>query len=142
MSKISVFVDSDVIISSLISPTGAAYILCRESELERYISNASKKELLTVVERLNIQKKELEELIANECKIVEVTKEKEEIVRQFKDYTSDSNDCHIVAGAKKSKAKFLITYNVRHFKIDKIKKDFGIIVFRPAQLLQYLRSRE
>ena len=142
MSKIPVFIDSDVIISSLISSTGAASLLCKELEIDRYISNRSNKELSIVVERLGIQKDRLEELITDNCKMIEITESKKIIVTQFGKYTFDLDDCHIVAGAKKSKAKFLTTYNIRHFKIDKIKDDLGIIVLRPAQLLQYLRSRE
>lgn len=47
-----------------------------------------------------------------------------------------------MAGAVEIKAKFLLTYNIRHFQRQKISEDFGIVVFTPAQYLQYLRSLE
>ena len=42
---LKVFVDSDVIISSLISSTGAACILLNQKDLDLFISNVSLKEL-------------------------------------------------------------------------------------------------
>jgi len=60
--------------------------------------------------------------------------------RRFNYYTNDPNDIHVVAGAVLASVDFLLTYNVRDFKIDKIKKDFNLICLRPAQFLQYLRS--
>ena len=58
----------------------------------------------------------------------------------FGQHSRDPNDAHIIAGAVKAKAQFLLTYNLKDYKIDKIKKDFGIIVTTPAKFLQYLRS--
>lgn len=66
----------------------------------------------------------------------------EKIHKDFKDYTWDPDDAHIVAGAAEAKTKFLLTYNIRHFNIQKIKEDFDITVLTPAQYLQYLRSLE
>ncbi len=51
-----------------------------------------------------------------------------------------TNDAHIVLGAKQAKGKFLVTYNIKHFLVEKIREDVGIIVLTPAFLLQYLRS--
>ena len=72
--------------------------------------------------------------------MIVIEKTQHEIKERYKDYVEDLNDAHIVAGAAESKAHFLITYNIRDFKIEKIKKDFDIIVLTPGMFLQYLRS--
>lgn len=88
-----------------------------------------------------MDEKKLRMLIAKRCSIVRMKESVAAIKENFREYTSDANDAHIVAGAKHAKVSFLVTYNVRHFNVERIKKDLGIIVVRPAQLLQYLRSR-
>lgn len=141
MSKRAVFVDSDVIISSLLSEKGAAYFLLNEQKDKFTISNLSKKELRKVADRLEIGQDKLESLTKG-LKTIKLTQDLTKIKRDFEDYTSDVNDAHIVAGAVKAKAKFLLTYNIRHFKKHKINKDLGIVILTPAQYLQYLRSLE
>lgn len=135
-----VFVDSDVIISSLISSTGASYFLLNQtSNLEFYISNISEKELTEVADRLEINQDKLQNLLKKRFKEVQI----EDLVKiklNYSEYTIDLDDIHIVAGAKESKVNFLISYNTRHFKIDRIRQDFNIVVMTPATFLQYLRS--
>lgn len=135
-----VFTDSDVVISSLISKKGAAYLLINQSNLKLFVSNYSKEELERVVDRLDLSKNKLKSLLKRKFKTVKLVSELEKIKEQFIDYVLDSNDAHIVAGAKKAKSRFLISYNIRHYKQEKIIKDFNIIVTTPAKLLQYLRS--
>lgn len=137
-----VFVDSDIIISSLISSKGAAHLLLKEQKGNFIISNISKKELEKVVKRLRLEQSQLQNLIKNSLKTVNLREEIRVIKEKFKGYTSDLNDTHIVAGAAKSKARFLLTYNIRHFSAQRIKEDFNITVLTPAQYLQYLRSLE
>ena len=135
------FLDSDVIISSLISSSGAAYLLINNvQDLELHISNLSVKELEIVVERLNLGKDQFNQIISNRCQKVELKDSNQKIKEKYKDYVLDIDDAHIISGAKEAKVRFLISYNLRHYKLDKIKADFGIIVMTPAQLLQYLRS--
>lgn len=142
MSKRGVFVDSDVIISSLLSTKGAAYFLLNEQKDKFTISNISKKELREVADRLGIGQNKLQSLTKERFKSVKLTKDLTKIKGEFKDYTSDPDDAHIVAGAVQARAKFLLTYNIRHFNRQKISDDLGIIVLTPAQYLQYLRSLE
>lgn len=138
-----VFVDSDVIISSLISEKGAAFFLITEKhpKVKFLISNLSLKEQRIVADRLKINEKGLQNLIGRRFTIVQLKGLVTKLKRKYQEYTIDPYDAHIVAGAHKAKAKFLITYNRRHFNEDKIKKDFNIILFTPAQFLQYLRTR-
>lgn len=142
MSKRAVFVDSDVIISSLLSTKGAAYLLLNEQKDKFAISNLSKKEIRQVADRLEISRDKLQNLIKGRLETVKLTKNLTKIKKDFKDYTSDVNDAHIIAGAAQTKVKFLLTYNIRHFDRQKISKDFGITVLTPGQYLQYLRSLE
>ena len=143
MSSLRVFVDSDAIISSLISDRGAAYFLLNKKlpKIRFFISNASFKEQKIVVKRLKINKKRFQGLIKKRLTIVRLEKSIDQLKKKYQAYTLDPDDAHVVAGAQKSKAKFLITYNQRHFRKDKIKKDLGILLLTPAQFLQYLRSR-
>lgn len=142
MSARKVFVDSDVIISSLISEKGAAYFLLSEQKSNFIISNISKRELEKVVNRLSLRMDQLQNLIKGKLKTIKLTVNLEKIKKDFQSYTSDPNDAHIIAGAVKAKTKFLLSYNIRHFKRQEINKDLGIIVLTPAQYLQYLRSLE
>jgi len=140
--KTKVFVDSDVVISSLISQKGAAYLLLNEFKSNFVISDISKKELEKVAKRLDIKQNQLQDLIKKHLKVSKLKKEISKIKEEFKNYTTDINDTHIVAGSVSAKTKFLLTYNIRHFQRQKIKEDLGIIVLTPAQFLQYLRSMD
>lgn len=142
MSGKKVFVDSDVIISSLISQKGAAHLLLNKQKANFVISNISEAELEKVANRLGINQDKLQALIKKKLKIINLPQEVGRIKKKFRDYTSDPDDAHIVAGAAKAKVKFLLTYNLRHFKRQKISEDLGVTVLTPAQYLQYLRSLE
>src|SRR4030042_6120874 len=122
---LKVFVDSDVVISSLISSTGAAYLLINNTKLDLFVSDISQKELETVAKRLQINKKKLRSLLKNRFKLVELKK-------KYGNYVLDENDAHVIAGAKEAKARFLVSYNIKHFRTDKIKKDFNILILPPA----------
>ena len=136
-----VFVDSDVVISSLISSTGAAFLLLNQTDdIELYISNISMSELEMVMERLSLDGQTLKKLAKRRFTILQLGKTPEEMKKQFSDYVLDIDDAHIVAGAVRAKVQFLISYNKKHFKGDKLKENFNIILSTPANFLQYLRS--
>ena len=138
---LKVFVDSDVVISSLISSLGAAFLLLNQtSDLDLFISNKSLEELEKVTERLHIESEGLRKLMRTRFKTVILDESLEEIKSAFTDYVIDIDDAHIVAGAKKANAQFFISYNKKHFKSERIKEDFNIILTTPSNLLQYLRS--
>ncbi|OGD87693.1 hypothetical protein A2936_02125 [Candidatus Uhrbacteria bacterium RIFCSPLOWO2_01_FULL_47_25] len=133
MRLIKAFLDSDVIISSLLSSTGAAYLLTRQKSAVKYISNLSVKEIHIVARRLAINSSIVDKLLRR-FKLVRLKKD------FGKDYVNDPHDQHVISGAVTAKARFLLTYNLKHFKVEKIKRDFNILVYQPAQFLQYLRS--
>lgn len=138
--KLSVFVDSDVVISSLISKLGAAYFLINETNCKFLISNISLKELKIVGKRLKLENKALENLVRKQFYIIQLKTSLSKIKEEYKNYVMDINDSHIIAGVVKAKAKFLITYNLKHLNVDKIKRDFDVLIMTPARFLQYLRS--
>lgn len=138
---IRVFVDSDVIISSLISKSGAAYTLLHDTpQIELYISNYSVLELNQVISRLNISPEALSKLITASLNTIKVDLPYEKVQREFADYVRDPHDAHIVAGAKEARAVFLVSYNIRHFVTDKLNDDFKLTLLTPGLFLQYLRS--
>lgn len=135
-----VFVDPDVIISSLISQKGAAYFLIHSTNLELFVSNISIAGLENVIARLDLDSGAFRELIGKYFKIVQLTDSLQKLTEDYSLYSVDTRDTHIVAGAKKAGAGFLVTYNMKHFNAERIKQDFGIMLTTPANFLQYLRS--
>lgn len=142
MAKVKVFIDSDVIISSLLSQTGASNSILNNADLKSFISNFSQEELNRIIDRLGVDKSTLKGLLKSRLRTVKVKLGKKEVLDQFSKYTYDIGDAHIVAGATTSKAKILVTFNTKDYKIKEIQQDFGIRVMRPGELLQYLRSLE
>lgn len=137
-----VFVDSDVVLSSLLSSNGAANFLLNEANLELFSSNISLIEIKRGIVKLSLDKNQLKSLIANRLKLIDLRDSAKKIKETFSNYVFDEDDTHILAGAVGAKVNFLITYNIKDFRIEKIKKDMGIVILTPGNFLQYLRSME
>ncbi|KKU87373.1 MAG: hypothetical protein UY16_C0029G0012 [Candidatus Gottesmanbacteria bacterium GW2011_GWA2_47_9] len=138
---IAVFVDSDVVISSLLSPSGAAYLLLHKTDsLDVMLSTVSVDECLRVAKRLGLDTVKLAQFVQKCCTVVSLKGSQSILKTKYGGYVHDKNDAHIVAGAHAASVRFLLSYNVKHFKVDRIKDDYGIIIMKPAQFLQYLRS--
>lgn len=133
--EIKVFLDSDVIISALLTPNGVSANVLEQQNIKRIITHISHQELETVAQRMNIPDINLTYLIKTYCdeQILKVN------IAEFSPYTFDQFDTHIIAGAVQSHVKFLISYNIKHFNGEKIKEDFDILVMSPGQFLQWLR---
>lgn len=139
--KLRVFIDSDVVISSLISSTGAAHALLTETpNLERTISNLSSQELKEVCKRMQLDALTLLKTVEQQLHVIHLKTSHSALKKSHAQFVADTNDSHIIAGAESSKSKFLITYNLKHFRVEKIKAELNIIVLTPANFLQYLRS--
>lgn len=140
MEEIKVFLDTDVLISALLSQKGASFILINKTGIKKIISKTIIEELNEVSKRENISK-------AKGLAILKKTKKtllllsKEKLLKTYSKYVFDEEDSHVVAGAHISKSDFLLTYNIRHYHVVKIKNDLGIKVVRPGDFLQYLRSQ-
>lgn len=138
--KLRIFVDSDVVISSILSHKGAAKQLFKSTEIERIISNYSAQEMKNVALRMNLEKEKLRDTL-KKCSTTTIRATIKNLKKHYGEYVDDENDAHIIAGAKASKVKFLVTYNIKDYKVERIKRDFDVIVLTPGMLLQYLRSR-
>lgn len=136
-SRIPVFLDSDVIISSLVSPTGAAKILMHQASVIRFTSDLAIIEQSNVVEKLGIDPQEYENL----KKLFFVTPVAKDDVKKFARAVVTPLDAHIVAGTVASRVKFFVTYHAKDYRAEVIHKSWDIIVITPGSLLQYLRSR-
>ncbi len=134
-----VFVDSDVVISSLISSQGAAYLLLNQTILKLVISDISLAEIKQVLKRMNIDENALKSLLPK-LEIIKVSKSLIQIKKEYSNLTYDLDDAHILAAAVQAKANFIISYNQKDFNSNQIKMDFDIILITPGHFLQYLRS--
>lgn len=105
-----------------------------------FISNLSQQELEIVATRLKISQDELQSMLEKRFSSVDLKLTFEELKKVYKNYVSDINDTHIILGAKEAKVNLLITYNLKDYKIEKIKQDFNILVMTPGQFIQFLRS--
>ena len=139
MGKVSVFLDTDVIISSLLSRTGASYNVINNPKIEKEITSSIEKEVKEVSKRLNISEQYTNKTL-KKVRVMTIGMTKNDLMKNYKDYVIDEEDIHVVAGAHKSKSKFLLSHNSRHYKINKIEIDLGILVIKPGNFLQYLRS--
>lgn len=132
-----VFIDSDVVISSLLSSKGAAFRLLHGTDIIPFISTASLKELHVVCKRLHMASDALETLIQKKFTVIPIRVKTQ---NKYKKYVLDPNDSHVVTGAISAKVAYLISYNLKHFRIENIKNDLKILCMTPALFLQYLRS--
>lgn len=139
MEEIKVFLDSNVVFSSLLSTKGASFQILKNNKIIKIISRTIKNEVLEVAKRHNIDLSN-KKIFAG-LKIISLHLKKDKVNKLYSSYVSDLEDSHVVAGAHKSKSKFLLTHNIKHYQIAKIQNDLGIIVIKPGLFLQYLRSR-
>lgn len=137
---IKVFIDSDVFISSVISQTGAANLLINKTNVKLFVSNISIDEIRKVSLRLRLKNSPVKNLLEKRFSKIIIQESLPRIKLKYKKYVKDADDAHIVAGAEKGNVRFLISYNIRDFYVEKIKNDFGVLVMPPALFLQYLRS--
>lgn len=139
---VKIFVDSDVIVSSIISDSGAAFDLLKSHpEIDKFISNYSQQEIIRVADRLGLVKSVAETRFKS-CTQVDLDTSIEKIKKDYGKFVSDAKDAHIIAGAVAAEADFLVSYNLRHFKLNLIKQEWDIIGLRPGSLLQFLRGKK
>ena len=140
MEEIKVFLDTDVIISALLSDKGASYKLLNDTKFNKIISKAITEEINEVSRRENINKEAVRAILKKTI-ITPLFLFKEKLLKSYSKYVFDEEDSHVVAGAYISKSDFLLTHNLRHYHAVKIRNDLGIKVMRPGDFLQYLRSQ-
>ncbi len=136
-SRTTLFLDSDVVLSALLSPRGAAQMLMHQASVIRFTSDLAIVEQSNVIEKFGIDLQEYQNL----KKLFFVTPVMKDDVKKFTRAVFHPLDAHIVAGAVASKAKFLVTYSLKDYRAEVINKSWNIIVITPGFLLQYLRSQ-
>lgn len=138
--KPAVFVDTDVIISSVISSRGASRMLIDSLEVVKTISNISLVEIKKVSQRLQLSDKSLQATLVK-CECVSIDANNSRSKTRFGKYVVDEDDAHIVAGVVEAKLGILVTFNQKDFKREFLKRDFEIIILSPGEMLQYLRGK-
>lgn len=141
MEKVKVFVDTNLLVSALISQKGASYEIVQNSNIVKIISPTVSKELTEVSKKFRFRNKDVETILKH-LSLKKVSLKKEKLEEIYSGYVMDTKDTHVLSSAKESKTKFLLTHNIKHFRVEKINNDFGIIVIKPGNFLQYLRSQE
>ncbi len=139
MAKIKVFLDSDVVISALISSKGASYEVINNPEIEKFVSKGVVEEVKDVAFRLSIPESSITKVFKN-FKLLQSVGKKEEIVERYAEFVNDLEDAHIIAAADILRVRFLLTFNSKHYRVERIKNELGILVIKPGFFLQYLRS--
>lgn len=137
---ISVFFDSDVVNSSLLSNKGAAYYLTSVIPIQRVVTQYSVEEIERGLRKLNADTSQLHSHITNTFSIIRLSDPLYTLQEHYSPYVLDIFDSHVIAGADVSKARFLVSYNIKHYKTELIKRELGISIVTPAHLIQYLRS--
>lgn len=138
MGQIKVFLDSDVVISALLSQKGASFEILKNSQFKKIITEAIKVEVGEVAKRLNIFLSPKD--VFQGIEVISLQLDRARLVETFLPYVLDEEDSHVVAGAQKAKVNFLLTHNVKHYHKEKIKDDFKIVTMKPGYFLQYVRS--
>ncbi len=143
MKKKKIFVDSDLVLSSLILSKGAAFFLLNEADLGLFVSNISIIEIKRGLLKLKLDNDKFQILLKYRLRTIRLRDSNEgleKIKADFGKYVFDQDDAHIVAGARRAKVRVILTYNIRHFKVERLKRELNILISTPAQFLQYLRS--
>ncbi len=140
LEDIRIFPDTDVIVSSLFSRKGAAHFIINDLKVTKLTTQLSLKETRGVAKRLSLPNKVLAKSFNKEFEITNLHGSPASLVEKYGSYLLDMYDSHVLAGAVITKARFLITYNLKHFKLDVIKGDFGIIVISPGDFMQFIRA--
>ncbi len=113
MGKIKVFLDTDVIISALLSKTGASFEIIKNPKIDKIVSTGIEREVAEVAKRLKIDRKDVKGVLKN-CKTISLGLIKKNIINKYSNHVLDKEDAHVVAGADLSESKFLLTHNIKH----------------------------
>lgn len=135
-----VFLDANVLFAASFSPTGGSAELINRARENKFILYSSR---LAVKEaERNLRRKagesELDRFYrtVEEARIILTDSSKERAKNQFKDLVGEK-DAPVLASAIKSKAKFLVTLDRKHFLAPQVQKaKLPIKIVTPGQLIQ------
>ncbi len=141
--KIKVFLDASCWIAAAGSPSGGSAAILKLARAG-YLKIVATKEILWEAER-NIKTKMgkeallryYQELGTTEVEIVDQPTPEEKA--QWKSLVAEK-DCHVLAGAYKAAADFLVSLDKRHILTEKVKEGFPIPVKDTGEFLEGLVS--
>ena len=138
-----VYFDTSVIIAAILSAKGGSAQLLTYHKLaviRGIISQTVIDELLEKTSKLKKTKYELEKFIAESGLLVykRISSEEIKIYRGM----VDTEDLHIIAGAKRTKCTHLVTLDKRHLLRPEIQKKFTpLAIVSPRELLEKIVSK-
>ncbi len=131
--------DTNVLFAGLYSASGASYQILQLIEIGRITPIISTTLLFEYEDVLKRKQKELclsdnqiDVVLDNICALSEFQK----IYFLWRPYLKDQKDDHVLEVAVASKAKIIVTHNIRDFKgVD----TFGVTALRPGKLLEVIQ---
>lgn len=139
-----VFIDSSVIIASLLSATGGstlAILFCETKMIDGFISPEVVKEIKLVIERKFPEKKKQFEKILTETNLRSIKLKDKKLITRAKKWIKDPNDAPILAAAKQANVDYLITLDIRHFiKDPNVTKKSGMRILTPGDFLEVVKQ--
>lgn len=137
-----VFLDTNVVISGLLSRTGASAAILDLSEAEEIMAVVSRQVLVEadrvftakfpqLLERYRKFIKNLGPLLADDPSMREVEASKKII---------DATDAPILAAAKREGVNYLVTLNTRHFHTEKVRAFLSCPILTPSEFIVAFRK--
>ncbi len=125
------------------SQKGASFFIIKtylinQNLFEIYSSNKQLEEIQKVIKRMKNKYQFQTELLINLYNKITIIKNLNE--NNYLKYVNDENDSFIVAQAIKIKANYLLTFNIKDYKIKILQDEFNINILKPGYFLQYLRN--
>ncbi len=134
-----VFFDSSVIISAIISATGGSrklIELTKEGKLTGIISQGILEEVLSKKNKINSTEKEIINFVKNNDLLVREKITESEAIK-YEDFLTDPKDTHVIAGAKLTKCKYLVTLDKKHLLQPNVRKKFKPLqIVSPKEFLE------
>ncbi|MBI5356094.1 putative toxin-antitoxin system toxin component, PIN family [Candidatus Collierbacteria bacterium] len=143
MKSLTVFLDTSVILSGLISSTGGSGKLLTAGAKKKIKLIATEKivrEAASNLSKVNIQTQAFENLLSSRT-IQVINTPSEEKIMKFIPMINDPGDAHVLAGVVHSRATILISLDKKHILVSKVKRTLRPIkIFSPKQFWKWLRQ--
>ncbi|MEX0896178.1 MAG: putative toxin-antitoxin system toxin component, PIN family [Patescibacteria group bacterium] len=137
----SVYFDSSVIISSMLSASGgsaALTSLVRSKTIRGIITETIIDEVLVKADKIGVSKTEIKQYIAEHSFLVRRALSQQDI-RPVLNQMLDARDAHVLAGALLTNAQYLVSLDKKHILHPDIKRHFPqLIILTPGEFLQHI----
>jgi len=139
MNSLAIILDTNILFAGLYSSSGASFQILRlidEGRIQPVISTSLLFEYEDVLkrkqEKLGISSEQIDIILDNLCTLGEFQK----IYYLWRPCLKDPKDDHVLELAVASKAKIIVTHNIKHFQGV---QRFGIQTILPGKLLEVMR---